>query len=527
MNAQKTELNRILEITGKIVKISADDDYIYRGEQECYEKVSSTLYRQLVDLDLVDSEIEKVQKKELEEAKKYINETNELKILIEIQHFGGKTNLIDFTEDYCVALFFAVNGSPDKDGRIILQNKNGPIKDWVREISDRKLESRSRLQESIFVEPPNGFIQPDEIIVIPQDLKRPIAQYIEKEFSISSEYIYHDIQGFVSSQVNRWRAYSEISEGEKSQNTGQKTVCPDEKIKHYQKAAEHFSHAINSLSSSAEIYYNRGHVYHQLGEFDLAIQDYSMAIKLYPNLTEAYDNRGLAYDEKGEFDFAIQDYNTAIGLNPNRVKTFINRGRTYSGKENYDRAIEDCSKAIQMNSDNAEAYNNRGFVYSSKEMYEQAIADYNKAIELEPNYVNAYYNRGLTYSRKGNIDLAIKDYDKVIELDPNNANVYNSRGVAYSQKSEFSIAIKNYNKAIELDSDNASVYYNRGRNYQIQGEENLAIEDYEMATKLKPDHAYAYANRAVIYLHKGEIDTAITDCDTAIALLTKPEAINA
>ena len=50
MNTQKTELNRILEIIGKIAKISADGDYIYRGEPECYKEISSTLYRQLARL---------------------------------------------------------------------------------------------------------------------------------------------------------------------------------------------------------------------------------------------------------------------------------------------------------------------------------------------------------------------------------------------------------------------------------------------------------------------------------------------
>ena len=43
----QTELNRILEIIGKIAKISAAGSYIYRGEPKCYDKVSSTLYRKL------------------------------------------------------------------------------------------------------------------------------------------------------------------------------------------------------------------------------------------------------------------------------------------------------------------------------------------------------------------------------------------------------------------------------------------------------------------------------------------------
>ena len=37
----QTELNKVLEIIGKIVKISADGDYIFRGESQCHPKISS------------------------------------------------------------------------------------------------------------------------------------------------------------------------------------------------------------------------------------------------------------------------------------------------------------------------------------------------------------------------------------------------------------------------------------------------------------------------------------------------------
>lgn len=100
MNTQQTELNRILEIIGNIVKKSADVDDIYRGESKCHPKVSSTLYRQLQDGRFLHLSIEDVQKAELERAKRYIKKTDEVDILTEIQHFGGKTNLIDFTIDY-------------------------------------------------------------------------------------------------------------------------------------------------------------------------------------------------------------------------------------------------------------------------------------------------------------------------------------------------------------------------------------------------------------------------------------------
>ena len=128
MNPQKTELNRILEIIGKIAKISAEADYIYRGEPECYERVSSNLWRELKEAKALHLDIESIQKAELDRAKRHTEKTDEFEILTEIQHFGGKTNLIDFTTDYYTALFFACNGSSSKHGRIILQRKNGIIK---------------------------------------------------------------------------------------------------------------------------------------------------------------------------------------------------------------------------------------------------------------------------------------------------------------------------------------------------------------------------------------------------------------
>ena len=49
------------------------------------------------------------------------NQALDFEILTEIQHYGGKTNLIDFTTDYFIALFFACDGHHDEPGRVILQ----------------------------------------------------------------------------------------------------------------------------------------------------------------------------------------------------------------------------------------------------------------------------------------------------------------------------------------------------------------------------------------------------------------------
>ena len=83
--------------------------FIYRGESECHDRVSSGLYRQFYELDEDIFDITEAQNRQLTMARAYAkDEDDSSKILAQIQHRGGKTNLIDFTSDLNVAIVFFV-----------------------------------------------------------------------------------------------------------------------------------------------------------------------------------------------------------------------------------------------------------------------------------------------------------------------------------------------------------------------------------------------------------------------------------
>ena len=312
----QTELNRILEIIGKIAKISAAGSYIYRGEPKCYDKVSSSLYRKLEAAKMLHLNVEGVQKEELEAAKRYTKKTEEFEILTEIQHFGGKTNLIDFTTDYCIALFFASESFPFEDGRIILQDKTAAIKDWIREPQDPDRSSRVRMQRSIFVQPPDGFIEPDMEIVIPQSLKQPLLKYLKREFDISIENIYPDLHGFVGNQDNRWSARANFAKGITYKEQADKAGNPKEKNEKHQQAIKSFTEAINLMPQFAEAYSTRSFISRIKGDLDNAVADATQAIELNPRSAIAYIHRGRIYGTKGELNKAIDDFTRAIALDP-------------------------------------------------------------------------------------------------------------------------------------------------------------------------------------------------------------------
>lgn len=197
---QDDNLEEVLEKISEIARVAARRDYIYRGEPEHYDKVSSGLYRQHSSIQGEDVDLEAVHEKMLKDAKKYTGQTDEFEILAFLQHFGGKTNLIDFTEDYLVALFFACGTPNDRDGRIILLPRQ--IDDGAISIK-KPWSPRHRViaQKSVFVQTKKGYLEPDEYISIPKELKRPTLDHLQHHHGIKIEGIYNDLHGFIKQQT--------------------------------------------------------------------------------------------------------------------------------------------------------------------------------------------------------------------------------------------------------------------------------------------------------------------------------------
>ena len=212
MNTQETELNRVLEIIGRIAETTADGDFIYRGEPQHYEKVSSSLWRECEDvLGTEEFDIEAIQKRMLEASKDYTHEEGDFEILTELQHYGGHTNLIDFTTDNHIALFFACDGSPDKPGRIILFQRTEEINEEYKIKEPQNPRNRVIAQKSIFVQPPKGFLdlKKYEVIDIPRSLKEPILDHLQKQHGISTQTVYNDLHGFIRNQSIHQKTYIE------------------------------------------------------------------------------------------------------------------------------------------------------------------------------------------------------------------------------------------------------------------------------------------------------------------------------
>ena len=225
------------------------------------------------------------------------------------------------------------------------------------------------------------------------------------------------------------------------------------------------------------------------------IEEYTKKIKEEPDNASNYYNRGNAFHNLKNYNEAINDYNKAIELNPNNASYYNHRGISFNSLKEYEKAINDYNKAIELNSSYALAYNNRGVSFYNLKKYEKAIISYSRAIKLDPNYSSPYYNKGLVYKTFKKYEKAIKNYNKAIELNPNNSSYYNSRGNALNNSGKYEEAIEDYNKAIALNSNYDYYYYNKAiAHYRYQKKNNNTknfdeiIKNLNKALELNPNN---------------------------------------
>lgn len=380
---QRYYLNGLSKITEEIVKKSAEGNCIYRGEPKHYDKVSSSLYNRYPNaFESSQSDIEDLQKGTLLEARDHIREhaKEDFEILTELQHFGSPTNLLDFTTDYHIALFFACDGAHDKAGRIVLLKRTKEINEKYRIKEPQNPQNRVIAQKSTFVRPSTGYIDPQDIVTVtvPRNLKQWILIHLQKFQDISTQSIYNDIHGFIRHRNLRSSEnamYPLVFAERALENSEEKSQTIEERENQLRSAIKDFTTAMQYSPYDTTTYLDQGRCYLKLREHNLAIETFSKAIFLKPDSANAYFCRGRAYFSSGKSDLAIADYNNAIELKSDDANLYHNRGIVYFKKCDYCRAIGDLTDAIKLNPDDARTYCARGTARLIIEEWKEAKLD--------------------------------------------------------------------------------------------------------------------------------------------------------
>ena len=503
----ETDDRRIYEeVSNKIDEIAntaSMGTYIFRGEPECYPHVSSGLYRKHENAGFGKFGLEFVEREVIESVRSLMPNSDDVDILSELQHYGHHTNLIDFTTDYNIALFFACDGSFDQNGRIVFGEESDDIDAFVPKTPINRVTA----QKSIFVRPRTGIVDPVTTVIIPWHLKKHILHILAVRHGITPRSIYNDIHGFIRYSNLHSLAQEEFSNAVVFQERGD-----------YTKAIIHYNRAIKENPRYSSAYNNRGACYMKVDRQELAVQDLNEALAISPRSAAAYNNRGLAYATQGLTADAIKDYGQVIKLRPDLPLAYFNRGVAYHKQGDLDSAEADLSKAIELKPDYADAYHRRGQCYSDQRRWSEALSDYGKAIDIVPANDVWYISRGYVHYMIGEINFALNDFNKAVDINPSDAKGYNNRGLCYNRLTKRCEAVAEYTQALERDSKYVEAYVNRGHAYFMDGQYNLALEDYNSAIAIDSAYRLAFRNRAAVYIALNQLECALADCNRELEL---------
>lgn len=498
MNNFNAVLETINEIR-EIVESQPIGTYIYRGEPEHYEDVSSNLYRFCREENLpiiYPAGIQNLLEQSLRKFRRFTNEEKELEFADMTQHYGGLTDRIDFTTDYLIALFFACYGSTEENGRIIAleHSRMGPWRIRFPRVSNNRVIT----QKSVFVIPDEGFfdIKQEGIVVIdiPKCFKSYILRFLRKHHGISIETIYADFDGVIRLQQNNLKVTS---------------------------------------------YVLHGNDYLLKNQYDLAIEKFDEAIKLDSNCADAYQGRGIAYAYKDENELAIENFSDAIEMSQYNAKFYLSRGNVYAKIGQYENAIADFYKADreQIPRDDIvlpRIYLSLGNAYAKSENYEEAIRIFDNAIKSispkvrEPstwrpardNYIAAALHNSLgnVYAEIGEDDLAVDCFEKAIKEAKRDFFPYpylNLSGV-YMKINHLEESIKCYDRFRERMADSHfAVYLCCGHFYAKIGHAKNAAAYLIEAGRLQQNYhkwtVAAFYNRYSVYLEMGNLEKANED----------------
>ena len=296
MMANTTVSKYIEEIAGKTSK---DKRYIYRGQSEDYPGgVVSTASRRLKKsgLNLSEEEYFEYHANLIKDAKSYRygqdSQLSDTGLLIDLQHYGAATGLIDFSEDFLIALWFACNNT-SKDGKVFFLDvwtgdfKHLEAKEDLFVQNDKENEqyylhtnfkgtTRIFAQKGVFI---FGHKKIDDIesIIIKKSDKESIRQELKQYFSIEEKTLFQDIHGFA--QVNN----TEHKYGTKTASDYFQEAFEEKDSK---KQILLYQRAIGMKLDFHHAYYNMGVAYDELKEYQKAIGAYTKAIKNEPSLID-------------------------------------------------------------------------------------------------------------------------------------------------------------------------------------------------------------------------------------------------
>jgi len=157
----------------------------------------------------------------------------------------------------------------------------------------------------------------------------------------------------------------------------------------YPEAIKNYNQVLAQTPEHPQALYNRGLAQSAIAQYDQALADYNQALQSQSlNQQEKatiYNDRGIVYLEKQQYEMAKADFAKALAIDQNDSRTHYHLGCACHYLGEHQTAIFYFTKSLQHSPDNPSVYVSRGLAYHQLNQTQIAIEDLELAVNLLNN----------------------------------------------------------------------------------------------------------------------------------------------
>jgi tetratricopeptide (TPR) repeat protein/predicted aspartyl protease len=277
------------------------------------------------------------------------------------------------------------------------------------------------------------------------------------------------------------------SEGEASSSSGNETAPAGA---HEQEAAE-FS--------------RRGGAEAARGDLAHAIADLTKACELAPAVPEYFYQRGLVYQQNKQPDLALTDFDRALALRSDDVQVLVARAYLLARRGESSRAAADLDAADAAAAKESDLRYQMAHAYEEADLLDSAIKQYDLWIEFHPadaRYPAALNGRCWARALQGEeLPLALKDCNAaargVQKSSLEFSKILDSRALVLLRLGDYDKSIADYDASLKIDPKNPWGWYGRGIDELRENKTSAGQADMARATGLWPQVTNEFNRRGI------------------------------
>lgn len=150
----------------------------------------------------------------------------------------------------------------------------------------------------------------------------------------------------------------------------------------FEEAKSVFEEILLEDPKDADVLYNLGMCFTEMGQPDKAIRVLTKSIEYNPEHSNSYVAMGYAYSKTGDIENAEKYFLEALKLDPNNSYAMRNLGGIYGKTGNIEKSILYLEKAYQINPIDPSTVYGLGYSYQQARDYERADQFYQKVLEM-------------------------------------------------------------------------------------------------------------------------------------------------